>query len=171
MVERKAQERVQMEVGLTIAVAAAIGGAAAAGLLGWQLVCRYLRHRRQLSWLRARALFRLRREWLEAAFVTMGSESGRPRDLVWADCEFADSVLFVRHRTTGELRALVGATISFEASPGNGGDSVEAVCAVRPATAVFCYERGVWRTDGKAVFNLSPHETIRRYRHELEVME
>ena len=69
-----------------------------------------------------------RREWLEAAFVSVASERSKSRDLVWADCEFDSPVSFVRDRDTGQLRALVGVTISLQTRESGGLESVEAVC-------------------------------------------
>ena len=115
-----------------------------------------------------RDLFFLRREWLEADFLTRASETGKPRGLEWIDCEFADEVTFARDRSTGELRALVGVTISFRAIEGGGMEHVEAVGNLRSATAVFHSIQGKWETDGRAIFNLDPHQTIRHFQHELE---
>ena len=112
--------------------------------------------------------FRIRREWLEAEFVKQASRSGKPRGLAWADCDFENEVCFARDRFSGELRALVAVTIRFEAIVGGGMEHVEAVSNLRSATAVFLYSDGHWHTDGRAVFNLNPHETIRHFAHELE---
>lgn len=141
------------------------------GMAVWSLALYRLRRRRLAAVEEARTLFRRRREWLEAAFVTRASACGKPRDLVWADCEFEDTVAFARDRDSGQLRALVGMTISFEAEEGGRMEDVEAVCALRAATAVFHFDGTTWSTDGRAIFNLNPQETIRRYQHELEVLE
>jgi hypothetical protein len=117
---------------------------------------------------RARALFQQRREWLEAEFLTRAAHSGKPRGLDWVDCDFDDNVWFARDRHNGQLRALVGVTISFQATPGGGMEDVEAVRNLRSATAVFRYDRKHWITEGRAIFNLSPDETIRHFGHELE---
>lgn len=63
-----------------------------------------------------REIFQRRREWLEAKFLTLASQSGLPRGLTWTDCDFEDGVAFARERRTGELKAFVGVTISFEAT-------------------------------------------------------
>jgi len=141
------------------------------GLIGWQWFLLRQRQKQRAIWAQARALFRRRREWLEADFVTLASERGKPRDLVWADCEFDNSVAFARDRDTGQLRALVGVTISFEPEEGGSMEDVEAVCALRAGTAVFYYDGNSWSSDGRAIFNLNPQETIRRYQHELEVLD
>ncbi|MEX2026006.1 MAG: hypothetical protein WEH44_01875, partial [Pirellulaceae bacterium] len=61
--------------------------------------------RRQIPWrpdlTRARKLFHLRREWLEARFFTLAASSGKPGGLEWADCDFDDPVSFARDRHTG----------------------------------------------------------------------
>lgn len=119
----------------------------------------------------ARQEFHRRREWLEAEFLKRAGSSGMPRGLAWADCEFQDEVTFARDRSNGELRALVGVTISFSAIPGGGMEEVEAVKNLRSGTAVFSYHARRWSTSGRAVFNLNPVETIRHCRNELELVE
>ena len=84
------------------------------------------------------------------------------------DCDFDDEVTFARDRQNRQLRALVGVTISFEAVEGGDMEDVEAVGNLRAATAVFLFGHGQWHTDGRAVFNLNPDETIRHFGHELE---
>ncbi len=152
-------------------VVCAVGALAATGLIGWH-VGRWRKARRAKEVLQlARGIFRRRREWLEAEFVTRASERGKPRDFAWAGCEFADAVAFARDRSTGQLRALVEVTICFEAEDGVALDGGEAGVAVRLATAVFRFEKDMWTSDGRAIFNLNPAETIRRYQHELEVVD
>ena len=158
-----------MEIPYT--VVGVVGVLIVVGMTLWALARQHQRRRQQADVDEARAVFRRRREWLEAAFVTMASERGKPRDLVWAACEFADPVAFARDRGSGQLRALVGVTISFEAEAGGGMEDVEAVCALRAGTAVFSYDDGAWTSDGRAIFNLNPQETIRRYQHELEILD
>lgn len=133
-------------------------------------LCRLRAKRRESRMAEARRGFQLRREWLEAHFLTLASSSGRPRGLTWADCEFANPVCFARDRATGNLRALVGVTIQFEAIEGGGMEDVEAVGNLRAATAVFQFEGDRWETDGRAIFNLNPDETIRHFQHELEAV-
>ena len=118
----------------------------------------------------ARAQFSLRREWLEARFVTLGTQSGKPRGLAWKSCDFADEVCFARDRNSGGLRALVAITIAFEAIEGGGMEDVEAVSNLRAATAVFRHEDGEWKTDGRPRYNLNPVEVIERYQNELETV-
>ena len=75
----------------------------------------WIRRHQAGSLKRARETFQIRREWLEADFVSRAEASGRPRGLRWANCDFEDGVAFARDRRTGRYRALVGVTISFEA--------------------------------------------------------
>ncbi len=152
-------------------VTGVVGLLLAAGLVGWH-VSRWRKTRRAKHVLRlAREVFRRRREWLEADFVTRASERSKPRDLVWVGCEFEDAVSYARDRGTGHLRALVGVSISFAADDASDSEGSAAVVAVRCGTAVFRFENGQWTSDGRAVFNLSPAETIRRFEHELDVFE
>jgi hypothetical protein len=135
--------------------------------LVWRPVRARLRER-ELS--RARREFHRHREHLEARFMRLAGESGKPRGLEWVRCDFDDDVLYARHRPSGELRAYVAVTIGFEAIEGGGMEDVEAVGNLRAATAVFHVERGSWGTDGRALFNLNPAEAIAYYQDNLELV-
>ena len=119
----------------------------------------------------ARRQFYLRREWLEAEFLTAANASGKPRGLSWADCDFDDDVSFARDRQSGRLCALVGVTIRFEAIEGGGMEHVEAVSRLRAATALFQFDGERWLTEGVAQFNLNPAQVMERYRRELEAVD
>jgi hypothetical protein len=114
----------------------------------------------------ARDEFHIRREMLEAKFLTLAAASGKPRGLAWSDCDFEDDVSFARDRETRELQALVAVTIRFEAIEGGGMEDNPNVGNLRAATAVFRFQHGVWMTDGRAIFNLNPAEAIRYYQLE-----
>jgi hypothetical protein len=118
----------------------------------------------------ARRAFHRHREHLEARFVHLASESGKPRGLEWVRCDFDDDVTYARHRSSGELSAFVSVTIGFEAIEGGGMEEVEAVGNLRAATAVFRIERGNWATDGRALFNLNPVEAVAYYKENLELV-
>lgn len=119
----------------------------------------------------ARKKFTLRREWLEAEFLTLAAASGKPRGLRWTDCDFEDPVAFARDRRTGHYRALVGVTIRFEAVEGGGMEDVEAVGNLKAATVVFRLDGPDWEADGRAYFNLTPKQTIEHYQHELDTVD
>lgn len=119
---------------------------------------------------RARRDFHRHREHLEARFFRLASGSGKPRGLEWVRCDFEDDVIYARHRQSGEISALVGVTIGFEAIEGGGMEDVEAVGNLRAATAVFRVEGGSWATDGRALFNLNPAEAIAYYQDNLELV-
>ena len=123
-------------------VVGVVGGVSAAGLIWLALGNWRTRRQNKAVFQQARALFRRRREWLEAEFVTLASEHGKPRDLIWTGCEFDDPVSFARERNSGQLRALVGITISFEAEPGGAMEEVEAVCALRAQPLCFAMNAG-----------------------------
>lgn len=118
-----------------------------------------------------RDLFHLRREMLEARFLTLAAASGKPRGLTWVDCEFDDHVSFARDRISRQFRALVAVTIRFEAVEGGGMEDNPNVGNLRAATAVFKFDNGQWTTEGRAIFNLNPEEAIKYYQHELETVE
>lgn len=152
---------------LAVAAVAVLGGCVWRASANWRSRRRY-----RTSLLVGRQMFRRRREWLEAEFLSLASASGRSRDLAWAHCDFANEVAFARDRHTGQLRALVGITLGLEAAVG---DEVlsrfGATKAVRVATAVFRFDGQRWSSDGRAIFNLSPNEAIRRLRNELELVD
>lgn len=124
------------------------------------------RRRRELEL--ARKTFHQQRERLEAKFVQLASESGSPRGLRWANCDFSDDVTFARERDGGALSAFVAVTISFEAIEGGGMEDVEAVGNLRAATSVFHFQGGRWSTKGRTIMNLEPAEAIERFHQVLE---
>lgn len=145
-------------------------GAGVLTLIGWS----YLRSRggkKPPNTNAAAAEFRLRREWLEAEFMQIASNSGLPRGLRWKNCDFENEVLFARDKKSGDLTALVAVTIAFEAIEGGPMEDVPAVGNLRLATAVFLFSNQQWRTDGKAVFNLDPLETLARFEKFFERVE
>jgi hypothetical protein len=116
----------------------------------------------------ARAQFDQQRSDLQQRFLAAAAATGKPRGLSWKKCDLQNGVLLARDRGTRELVALVGVTISFDAIAGGGMEDVEAVGNLRAATAVFDWKGGGWTTQGRAVFNLEPHEVLERYGESLE---
>ena len=125
---------------------------------------------RQVQAERARELFKLQRERLEAQFLTAAAATGKPRGLRWVDCQWDDGVEFVRERESGQIAALVGVTIQFEAVPGSDMEGLAAVGNLRNASAVFFFSAGHWRTVGKAVFNMNPDEALVHFKNQYERM-
>jgi hypothetical protein len=117
---------------------------------------------------RARELFRLQRERLEAQFLKAAAATGKPRGLRWKDCQWQDDVEFVRERKSGQIAALVAVTIQFEAIEGSDMEGLPAVDNLRNASAVFFFNRGHWLTVGKAVFNMNPHEALAHFKNQYE---
>jgi len=120
---------------------------------------------------KARKLFHLRREWLEARFFTLASQSGKPRGLEWVDCDFDNGVSYARDRHTGRLRALSAVTIRFRAIEGGGMEDNPNVGNLRAACAVFHLDGEEWSTDGRTLFNLNPAQAIQHFQQELELVE
>ena len=149
-------------VGVTVAVLLVL----AVGCAGF-----YKRYRERARLRLARELLHRRREWLEAEFLTKASASGQPRRFVWENCEFDNAFSLARDRHSGQLRALVGVTIALAPIDEDRADGLETAVSQREATAVFHFDGTQWMTDGRAVFNLNPAETIQRYSHELELVE
>lgn len=117
---------------------------------------------------KARELFRLERERLEARFFDEAAGSGKPRGLRWKEIDWSDDVLFVRDRETGELLALVGITVYFEPIVGEALEDNPNATMPRDATAVFQFVRRHWATSGQVLFNMDPELVIQRYRGRFE---
>ena len=133
---------------------------AVAGYFGWR---RMRAFGREVAVERARELFKLQRERLEAQFLTAAAATGKPRGLRWKDCQWDDTVEFVRERQTRQIHALLGVTIAFEAIVGSDMENLPAVGNLRNASAVFVFAGGKWTTAGKAVFNLNPAVAVRHF--------
>jgi len=143
-----------------------------AGLGLFVSLSRGLRRRRSKLELDQRRLgFMLERESLQESYFNEAAASGKPRGLDWVNCDFEPEVTFARDRNNGQLRALVGVTIAFEATEGGDMEDVEAVGNLRAATAVFIHDGQAWSTAGRTIFNLDPVEAISHFDHELEALD
>ena len=147
-------------------LALAVGGSLLAVLL-----LELLRRRNLRQMARARKRFRQQREHLEANFFRAAGLSGKPRGLRWLNCEWESDVLFARDRKNGQMIALVGVTIQFEAVEGGDMEGLPAVDNLRNASGVFYCERGRWLTTGKVVFNLNPDEALNHFQQQYERIE
>ncbi len=146
-----------------------VGVALAVGLVVLLIVWRPLRlFGREVQVERARELFVLQRERLEARFLTAAAATGKPRGLRWKDCDFESDLELARDRKTGDLVALVPVTIQFEAIEGSDMEGLPAVGNLRNASAVFFFHRGQWLTVGKAVFNMNPGEALAHFAKQYE---
>lgn len=132
----------------------------------------FLRHLRtfgsQVQFERAKELFRLQRERLEMLFIQAAAATGKPRGLRWADCQWDNNVVFARDRQNGQIAALVGVTIQFEAVEGSDMEGLPAVGNLRNASAVFYFHKGHWGTVGRAVFNMNPGEALEHFKNQYE---
>jgi hypothetical protein len=116
----------------------------------------------------ARKLFQQERTRLEGLFFQAASASGKPRGLRWQECQWNELIAWVRDKQTGQLLALVGVTIAFEAIEGGEMEGVEAVGNLRNASAVFFYQDGQWQTGGRVIFNLNPDEAVEHFKEGYE---
>jgi hypothetical protein len=116
----------------------------------------------------ARARFAAEREHLKAQFFAAAAASGKPRGLRWKECQWNELIEWVRDKQSGQIHALVGVTISFEAIEGGDMEGVEAVGNLRNASAVFFLQGGLWQTAGRAVFNLNPAEAVEHFKGSYE---
>lgn len=133
--------------------------------LGAKPLLMFLRRREAET---ARRMFKVRREMLEAKFFELASQGGKPRGLIWKECDWQEPVTFARDLESGLLTAFVGVEIHFEAVEGGDMEDVEAVSTIRDAAAVFHYRAGQWGTGGKALFNMNPEDAITRLQGQFE---
>lgn len=106
------------------------------------------------------AAFAENRSALLEAFLNAARATGKPRGLTWAAVEPAGEPTFVR--AAGRTLALWPVTVQFEVLPGSALEDVPHATVPRPVVAMFVFDGRAWRTDGKAVFNLSVDDVIRR---------
>jgi len=132
---------------------------------------RWRHAQREAELAQARQEFRLRREWLEAEFVTLATELVEPEGIEPIDFEFHNHYALARNRFNSELQALVAVTIEFAATNMGGLVEIEQHGRVRTATAVFRRDPFEWTTDGRVVLNLNPEETLKYYGNQLEPVD
>lgn len=136
--------------------------------MAWRWLAFWRLFRRGPDAERARRLFQQQRERLELLFFQAVAASGKPRGLRWKAIEWESGAEFARERTSGQLAALVGVTIRFEAIEGSDMEGLPAVGNLRNASAVFFFHRDRWHTTGKTVFNLNPDEALAHFHHQYE---
>lgn len=121
------------------------------GLITGRLVGRA---RRERDWVRARGLFRLQREGLEARFLTRLGQVDPLERLRWDDAHWHDEVVWARDRQTRRLLALVG--VHFDAEP----DPSFPIDIPHHATALFEFRSGRWHAEGKRLDEIRPDEAF-----------
>lgn len=149
------------EIGIVAAFLAAVGFALGLGR----------RRIESVSLDEARRSFHFEREWLEARFVQRAIANSQPESPRWAECTFDDDVAYVRNRSTGELSALVAVSISADRSDSVVLHKADAIGNLQAGTAVFRFDGHHRATDGRAILNLSPRETIRHFRNDIEMID
>ncbi|RMF96395.1 MAG: hypothetical protein D6741_10915 [Planctomycetota bacterium] len=129
--------------------------------LAWTPARRFLSRSRIAE---AKQSFRRRREHLEASFVCLVARRAEV-DVDDVHCEFEDEILFVRHRETGEISALVGIAIEVR-HPGRTFD--EQSLGLQRAVAWFRLGPDGWQATERPLMNLSPREALDRLGGQLE---
>lgn len=94
------------------------------------------------------------------------AKAGRPRGLVWVGFDPAGDPLPARDGDT--VLSLVPAVVRFEPTPDGELADVPQARDPRTVVAVFALRGGVWETDGRTVFNLTPRQFADRYRLRIE---
>ncbi len=106
--------------------------------------------------------FRQERGELLMAFLAAARATGMPRGLTWESVEANGEPLLVEDQTAWRLVALAPVVVRFEPVPGSEMEDVPQAREPRPVTAMFMFERGAWRTVGRAVFNLAPAQVVEK---------
>jgi hypothetical protein len=119
---------------------------------------------------RARELFRLQHERFEQMLLSAAAQTGKPRGLTWVGCEIAGDAILARDRQTRGIVAFVPVVVRFEPVAGSDMEEVPAAREPRPATAVFTFEKGHWRTDGRVVFNHTPEQAVAAFGGQFAVL-
>jgi hypothetical protein len=105
---------------------------------------------------RARALFRPRREWLEADFLSALGHLSPTERVRWEDAHWHDEVHWARDRKTRRLLALIA--VHFD--PGFFDEQSDP--AARQATALFEFRQGRWHAEGQRLECACPGEVFLR---------
>ncbi len=100
---------------------------------------------------------------LQQRFLSIVSQSGKPKGLTWKSCKFDETTIWAIEKQSANLHALLSTVIHFDAIPGGPMEDVEAVGNARIATAIFFYDGENWYTRGDILFNLDPHEVLARH--------
>lgn len=103
---------------------------------------------------RARDQFRLRREGLEARFLSALGRVDPLEKLRWDEARWRDEVVWARDRRSRYLLALVG--VDFDPEPFGALPESPA----RHATALFEYRKGRWHAEGKRLDEIRPDEAF-----------
>jgi hypothetical protein len=106
-----------------------------------------------------RERFRFEREALEARFLAALEREDPVERLRWEDAQWHDEVIWGRDRKTRRLLALIG--VHFEPEPFAAAFLPEAPAP--HATVIFEFRDGHWRTDGKRLDEIHPHEAFLRH--------
>jgi hypothetical protein len=136
-----------------------------AGLVPVCVLAAWLVVRRPVRWIvedrdfaRARDLFRLQREGLEAKFLGSLARLDPIERLRWEDAHWHDDVVWARDRQSRRLLALVG--VHFDVDPLSGFPDEPP----HQATALFEFRKGRWSADGRHIDEIRPDEAFLRHR-------
>jgi hypothetical protein len=104
----------------------------------------------------ARELFHVRREWLEARFISALGRADPAEGQRWEAAQWHDDVFWARDRQTRRLLAMV--CVDFEPGP------FDLLGAPRHATALFEFRKGQWHVEGKRLDEIRPDQAVGRNR-------
>jgi hypothetical protein len=126
-------------------------------IAAWLLLRRPVRQfREDLHVDRARELFRLQREGLEARFLSALAKIDPLERVRWEDAHWHDAVIWARDRQSRAFLALIG--VHFDSTSFDDLGDPEP----RNATALFEFRKGRWFAEGKRLDELRPDEAVLR---------
>ena len=106
--------------------------------------------------------FARHRESLQRQYFELASSTGLPRGLRWLSCDWLESHVLLRDRTTKQPNLLVSINLRFEAIEGSDMEDVAAVSSIRDACAVFQWQNNAWTSSGRTLFNMNPETAKQR---------
>ena len=109
-----------------------------------------------------RTLFELDRPTLMEKWFALFCETWRPRGLNLLGFGDAGETVWAKDSVEGHWLALIPAMIRIELVSGGELDDVPQAREPRAVVAVFRWDRRTWVPDGRAIFNLTPHQMIER---------
>jgi hypothetical protein len=108
---------------------------------------------RNLKRAKLRRQFQRQRSALEESFTCQVSQRNDPEGVIWHDFQWlSDPILFIRDDNLEPHHAFVGIAAIFTSPPG--------MVQTQAGTAVFHYEAGAWKTEGRLLLNITPSEAM-----------
>ncbi|MDG1897842.1 MAG: hypothetical protein P8J37_23325 [Fuerstiella sp.] len=100
--------------------------------------------------------FQRHQQELQENFFVQAAATGKPRGLIWKNCEWLTTFALVEDVTQNMFTMFCGVNVFFEAVEGGDMEDLAAVSTVRDGSAVFHLQHGRWGSGGRILFNMPP---------------